>query len=122
MRRIAKAASVRRYMAMFGNRVLKLLAVTLAVLVSVYAAASAFLYVAMRQRPERFGAIMSHVPMVAMMILPFKPLWMSARAGQLKVGDPAPDFALPALNKGPVVKLSERWRERPLVLIFGSYT
>ena len=40
-------------------------------------------YIAMRQPPERFGAIMSKFPMPAMMILPFKPLWMSARAGRL---------------------------------------
>jgi hypothetical protein len=76
----------------------------------------------MRQPPERFGAIMSNVPMAAMMILPFKPLWMSARAGQLMVGDAAPDFELPILDRSRTFKLSQEWRERPVVLIFGSYT
>jgi hypothetical protein len=84
--------------------------------------ASAALYAAMRQTPSEFGAFMSHVPPAAMMVLPFKPLWMSARAGTLQVGDVAPDFALPLLKSDRVVKLSEEYREKPVVLIFGSYT
>jgi hypothetical protein len=84
--------------------------------------ASAALYAAMRQTPDRFGAIMSHVPTFAMIVLPFKPLWMSARAGHLAIGDPAPDFALPMLHGDRVVKLSEEIRQKPVVLIFGSYT
>jgi hypothetical protein len=88
----------------------------------VYGAAVFALYLAMRQPPERFGAIMSRVPMPTMMVLPFQPLWMSARAGQLRAGDPAPDFALPAPDRSRVVTLSEEWRKRPVVLIFGSYT
>jgi hypothetical protein len=88
----------------------------------IYAVVCGFLYLAMRQPPERFGAIMSHVPMPAMMVLPFRPLWMSARAGQLGIGDSAPDFELPILDKSRTVRLSEEWRERPVVLIFGSYT
>jgi hypothetical protein len=94
----------------------------LGVLAAVYAAASAGFYFAMRQPPERFGAIMAKVPMPAMMVLPFKPLWMAARAGRLAVGDPAPDFSLPTLDHSRTVTLSEEWREKPVVLIFGSYT
>ena len=101
---------------------LKLLGIILGGLAALYAAATAFLYLAMRQPPERFGAIMSNVPMATLMVLPFRPLWMSARAGQLNVGDAAPDFALPVLDRSRTVKLSEEWRERPVVLIFGSYT
>jgi peroxiredoxin len=54
-------------------------------------------------------------------------MWNRARAGQLEVGDPAPDFALGALdNRGkPVgdgrVRLSS-FRGQPVVLVFGSYT
>ena len=103
-------------------RQLKWLGILLGGLASLYISASAGLYLAMRQPPERFGAIMSNVPMVAMMILPFRPLWMSARGGQLSVGDAAPDFALPTPDSSRVVKLSEVWRERPVALIFGSYT
>ena len=103
-------------------RLMKLLGITLGGLASLYIAASAGLYISMRQPPERFGAIMSKVPMVAMMILPFKPLWMSARAGHLAVGQAAPDFALQTVDRSRTVRLSREWRERPIVLIFGSYT
>jgi hypothetical protein len=41
--------------------------------------------------------------------------------GKLKVGDAAPDLALP-LYAGGEVKLSELWRARPVVLVFGSCT
>jgi hypothetical protein len=84
--------------------------------------ATAGLYAAMRQPPERFGAIMAHVPAIAMVALPFKPLWMSARGGHLQIGDPAPDFTLPVLHGDRTVTLSEEFRKRPVVLIFGSYT
>jgi hypothetical protein len=87
-----------------------------------WGATSIALYAAMRQTPERFGAIMSHVPPIAMAVLPFRPLWMSARAGDLAVGDLAPDFALPLLHGDRIVKLSDEIREKPVVLVFGSYT
>lgn len=103
-------------------RIVKVLGVALAGLAGLYIVATACLYAAMRQPPERFGAIMAKVPMVAMMVLPFRPLWMSARGGQLQVGDTAPDFVLPAVDGSRKVKLSEEWRDRPVVLIFGSYT
>jgi hypothetical protein len=103
-------------------RLIKRLGIILGGLVSFYVVAAAGLYFAMRQPPERFGAIMSHVPMVAMMILPFRPLWMSARAGQLAIGDAAPDFTLPTPDRSRTVNLSQEWRERPVALIFGSYT
>ncbi|MDX2151133.1 MAG: hypothetical protein SFV54_10390 [Bryobacteraceae bacterium] len=93
-----------------------------AVVVAAYGAAIASIYWAMRQPPDRFGAFMKHVPMPAMMVIPFEPLWMSARAGTLKTGDAAPDFTLPTVDRTEQVRLSEVWRERPVVLIFGSYT
>ena len=103
-------------------RLIKRLGIVLGGLAALWVTATAGLYVAMRQSPERFGAIMSHVPMVAMMVLPFRPLWMSARAGQLAVGDAAPDFVLPTPDRSRTVNLSQEWREKPVVLIFGSYT
>lgn len=103
-------------------RLKRALGLSLAVLAILYAVSAAGLYAAMRQPPERFGAIMAKVPMFAMMVLPFKPLWMSARQGSLSVGDTAPDFALTAIDHSRVVRLSEEVRERPVVLIFGSYT
>ena len=41
--------------------------------------------------------------------------------GRLKVGDAAPDLAL-ATYSGGTVRLSELWREKPVVLVFGSCT
>jgi hypothetical protein len=91
-------------------------------LVLAYGITTGALYLAMRQPPERFGAIMSRVPTVAMIVLPFEPLWMSARSGALRAGDVAPDFALSTLDRSRVVHLSAELRERPVVLVFGSYT
>ncbi|MBZ5576869.1 MAG: hypothetical protein LAP40_09955 [Acidobacteriia bacterium] len=100
----------------------KLLAGILGALLLAYGVCTAALYAAMHQTPERFGAIMAKVPSVAMIVLPFEPLWMSARRGSLRAGDAAPDFSLPRLDKSGVVRLSAEWRERPVVLVFGSYT
>jgi hypothetical protein len=41
--------------------------------------------------------------------------------GSLQAGDPAPDLAL-AAYEGGTLRLSELWRERPVVLVFGSCT
>ena len=101
---------------------LRSLVIIAAAIICFYGAATAALYVAMVQPPERFGAIMSHVPMPAMMVLPFQPLWMSARGGVLHEGDMAPDFFLPTLDRSRTVRLSTEVRERPVVLIFGSYS
>ena len=59
--------------------------------VVVYLALAAALLVIMR-RPILFGEVMRHVPDPMMMVVPFKQLWFVARAGRLKLGDPAPGF------------------------------
>jgi hypothetical protein len=40
----------------------------------------------------------------------------------LHVGDPAPDGELIALNSGQPVHLSDSWRERDVLIEFGSLT
>ena len=75
----------------------------------------------MRQPPQRFGQIMRHFPMPLMAVVPFEPMWNSARGGHLNVGDQAPDFTLPRSDKSGDVKLSAL-RGKPVVLVFGSYT
>ena len=105
-----------------SRRILHVVAACLASAVLLWGVATAALYAAMRQPPETFGRIMSHVPGVAMLVLPFKPLWMSARAGHLQVGEAAPDFALPVLRGDRTVTLSNEYRQKPVVLVFGSYT
>jgi hypothetical protein len=80
------------------------------------------LFIAMKQSPVRFAKVMSKLPRVSMMVLPFEPLWNIARAGHLKVGDLAPDFRLVTYQKSSWVQLSGFRGDRPVVLIFGSYT
>jgi len=47
--------------------------------------------------------------------------WDHRERGALRVGQPAPDLELPLLDQG-TVHLAELWRERPVVLVFGSCT
>ena len=101
---------------------LKIIGRILGGLVAAYLILTACLYLAMRQPPEKFGAIMSNVPMIAMIVLPFEPLWMNARKGTVEAGDQAADVSLPTVDGSTRVTLSEQWRERPVALIFGSYT
>jgi len=77
----------------------------------------------MRQPPEKFARVMSHMPVPAVFVLaPFETLWMQARAGALHPGDPAPDFTLTTLDKSANIQLSALTQKQPVVLIFGSYT
>ena len=91
-------------------------------MVIVYAILSAGVFIAMKQTPTQFGNVMSKLPMVSMIVLPFETLWNIARAGVLKAGDPAPDFRLQTYDKSSLVQLSSFRGDRPVVLIFGSYT
>jgi hypothetical protein len=91
-------------------------------LVAVEAALCAGLYWAMRQPPDDFGNVMKHVPMPMMLVLPFETLWNRARAGHVNVGDAAPDFRLPTLDHKNTVQLASFRDDRPVVLVFGSYT
>ena len=77
---------------------------------------------AMHQTPERFGRVMAHMPMPAFLVLPFETLWNHERAGRLHPGDTAPDFRLKQLQGEAPVELAALWKDRPVVLVFGSYT
>jgi hypothetical protein len=95
-----------------------------AVIALVWVLACGALYKVMRQPPETFARFMAKIPgPVAFLVLPFETLWTHARAGDLQVGDPAPDFSLMKLDKSASVQLSSLTaQQRPVVLIFGSYT
>jgi hypothetical protein len=88
----------------------------------VYALLCGSAYEVMRQTPERFSRVMMHVPDVAFMVLPFKPLWYRARAGRVQVGDPAPGFSLTTQDQKAMVRLASYRGSQPVVLVFGSYT
>ncbi len=77
---------------------------------------------AMRQPPEDFGHVMAHMPGPAYMLFPFETMWTSARRGHLHVGSQAPDFTVQTLDTKAPVQLASLWGNRPVVLIFGSYT
>jgi hypothetical protein len=87
-----------------------------------YVAFLAAMFGVMRQPPERFGKIMAHFPMAAMMLLPFETMWNAARGGALAPGDQAPDFLLPLTDHSGDIRLSAFRGRQPVVLVFGSYT
>ena len=82
----------------------------------------AVMFVVMCQPPVWFGRAMRYFPMRAMPLVPFPPMWNIARKGSLRIGDPAPDFDLPLLDRTEQVRLSAFRGHRPVALIFGSYT
>lgn len=79
-------------------------------------------YIAMCQRPDVFSSIMARTPTIVFMVFPFKPMWLSARKGNLNVGDEAPDFSLETYDNRSRVQLSDFKGKKPVVLVFGSYT
>jgi len=89
----------------------------------VYVAYAGYIVWAMRQPPETFARVMSHMPGPAVFLtLPFETLWTHERAGELHVDDAAPDFSLLKLDKSERVQLSAMTAKQPVVLVFGSYT
>jgi len=90
--------------------------------VGLYAAVCGLLFALMLQSPDVFARSMSHVPWPAFVVLPFKSLWMKARSGQLSMGDVAPDFSLESADHKSHFQLSSLRGQKPVVLVFGSYT
>ncbi len=96
---------------------------TLAVLAVVYVVFGSYIWWAMCQPPEVFGQVMKKMPApVVFLAFPFETLWTHARAGNLRIGDPAPDFSLLKLDKTERVQFAAVNRLQPVVLVFGSYT
>ena len=88
-----------------------------------YLVLGAVVTAAMLQPPARFGQIMKYVPAPLVWgALPGPRIWMWARRGALAQGDRAPDFTLPTADRTGSVTLSSHRGQRPVVLIFGSYT
>ena len=77
---------------------------------------------AMHQPPEVFGHVMARVPMPAYFVIPFETLWSRARKGHLNPGDTAPGLTVKKLDDKTPVDLNSLWAEKPVVLVFGSYT
>ncbi|MDP9192349.1 MAG: redoxin domain-containing protein [Acidobacteriota bacterium] len=102
---------------------MKWLARVVLVIGGLYATLFAVVGVAMMQTPVRFGAFMKRMPPALVWgLLPAQQMWLRARAGNLEVGQEAPDFTLPRQDRKGSVRLSEHRGSRPVVLVFGSYT
>jgi|SRR5579863_8054109 len=82
----------------------------------------AFVDWAMHKPPEEFARVMSHMPMPAYFLFPFETMWSQARAGHMHPGDIAPDFTVKTLETKEPVQLGSLWTDKPVVLVFGSYT
>ena len=92
-------------------------------LLVIYIAFAGLILWAMRQPPETFAKVMAKMPgPVPFLLFPFETAWTRARAGNLQLGDRAPDFLLTKLDKTAKVHLSELNQTQPVVLVFGSYT
>ena len=74
------------------------------------------------RKPVLFSSVMRHVPDATTAVFPFKPLWYAARWGSLCVGDPAPGFVLVTADRQSSVSLALFRGQKPVVLVFGSYT
>jgi hypothetical protein len=101
---------------------MKVLVKLILILLSLYLLMLAGFFGLMVLPPARFARAVSHVPEPLFAVLPLEQLWLLARAGHLKSGAVAPDFDLPTLDKTSRVRLSSFRGERPVVLVFGSYT
>lgn len=104
------------------KRGLKKAATIVVALLVTYGLLTAVLFAVMLQSPDHFAATMKHVPWPAFVALPFKPLWNIARKGHVNVGDMAPDFSLESPDHKSSFQLSSLRGEKPVVLVFGSYT
>ena len=91
-------------------------------LVALYAVVTGALFTIMLQSPDKFAGTMKYVPWPAFVVLPFKPLWNVARKGHLAVGDMAPDFSLESPDHKSTFQLASMRGQKPVVLVFGSYT
>ena len=105
-----------------GRRVVRLTVRVLFGFGLAYLTLCAGTYLVMRRPPDVFGRIVAKTPAPLMAVLPVETLWTSARAGSLRVGDRAPDFTLPTLDRKSTVHLADLRGSRPVVLVFGSYT
>ncbi len=114
-------------------RVAKIALKIMGPLLVVYLLACAGAYRAFRT-VEGTTKLMSAADTLMFVAFPLERLMTSARAGDLEVGQPAPDFELefresPEPNGDPEqdseterVRLSSFQGKKPVVLVFGSYT
>ena len=102
---------------------MKWLGRVIVLVVAGYVLLAAAVTAAMMQPPARFGQIMRYVPAPLVWgVVPGPRIWTWARRGVLAESEPAPDFTLPTADRTGSVTLSSHRGQRPVVLVFGSYT
>ena len=101
---------------------LRILLVVATTLLAMYGGLYAYYYRGMRQEPEQIARLLDRTPVPVFMGLPFVSMWNAARAGTLEIGAQATDFTLRNQSGDGTVTLSEHAGDRPVVLVFGSYT
>lgn len=104
------------------KRLRQLIGASLLVIACGYAALLFSVNRAMHRSPEEFGRFMMKMPVAIFLVAPFETMWTHARAGHLNVGDAAPDLTLATLDKSAHVSLASFRNDKPVVLVFGSYT
>ncbi|MBZ5590762.1 MAG: hypothetical protein LAP39_00890 [Acidobacteriia bacterium] len=92
-----------------------------------YLLLAAVVWIVVSLPPARFAAVIAKLPTsekpgMLFMVVPIGPLMMLARAGHLRPGDMAPDFRLPVLHSQEMVQLASFRGQKPVALVFGSYT
>jgi len=93
-----------------------------AVLLAVWLYFLGYINRAMHQPPEAFAHVMAGLPMPAYFVIPFETMWSRARRGHVEIGDTAPSLTVKKLVDKSPVELGSLWTEKPVVLVFGSYT
>jgi len=66
--------------------------------------------------------MMARMPTPAYFLFPFETMWIHARKGSLSVGDIAPSLQVKTLDAKAPLQLASLWADKPIVLVFGSYT
>jgi peroxiredoxin len=90
--------------------------------VALYIAITAAFFVVMSETPEKIAKTMMHVPWAAFRVFPLRTVWMRARSGTVQPGEIAPDFSLESPDHKSHFQLSSLRGQKPVVLVFGSYT
>jgi len=104
------------------RRLRKWLLPTAAFLIAAWLCFLGYINWAMHQSPEVFGHVMARMPMPAYFVIPFETMWSRARKGHVDMGDTAPSLTAKRLDDKTPVELGSLWNEKPVVLVFGSYT
>lgn len=90
--------------------------------IGLYLVITAAFFAVMSQSPDRIAKTMMHVPWAAFRVFPLRSVWMKARSGSIKYGEMAPDFSLESPDRKNHFQLSTLRGQKPVVLVFGSYT